>query len=96
MQSFTCSTLLGIPRSPLRLRALDCHGLWLFFPEHYARFRSPPVEVPLPRKNKFFRFGLFRFRSPLLTESFHFLFLGLLRCFTSPRIASADYTFTCR
>ena len=32
-------------------------------------------------------FGLFRFRSPLLTESFHFLFLRLLRCFTSPGIA---------
>ena len=32
-------------------------------------------------------FGLLRFRSPLLTESFHFLFLWLLRCFTSPGIA---------
>ena len=35
------------------------------------------------------RFGLFRFRSPLLTESFHFLFLRLLRCFTSPGVAPA-------
>ena len=34
-----------------------------------------------------FRFGLFRFRSPLLTESILFLFLRLLRCFTSPGIA---------
>lgn len=33
-------------------------------------------------------FGLFRFRSPLLTESLRFLFLWLLRCFTSPGIAS--------
>ena len=31
------------------------------------------------------RFGLFRFRSPLLTESIvFFLFLRLLRCFSSP------------
>ena len=29
-------------------------------------------------------FGLFPFRSPLLGESLRFLFLGLLRCFTSP------------
>ena len=29
------------------------------------------------------RFGLFRFRSPLLTESIFFLFLRLLRCFSS-------------
>ncbi len=35
------------------------------------------------------RFGLFRFRSPLLTESILFLFLRLLRCFTSPGIANS-------
>ena len=29
-------------------------------------------------------FGLVPFRSPLLRESLRFLFLGLLRCFTSP------------
>ena len=33
------------------------------------------------------RFGLFRFRSPLLTESILFLFLRLLRCFTSAGLA---------
>ena len=33
-------------------------------------------------------FGLFRFRSPLLTESILFLFLRVLRCFTSPGIAT--------
>lgn len=49
--------------------------------------------VPQPRGNKFPRFGLFRVRSPLLTESLCFLFLGLLRCFTSPRIALPDYEF---
>ena len=51
------------------------------------------VRVPQPRGNKFPRFRLFRFRSPLLTESLRFLFLGLLRCFTSPRLASPDYEF---
>ena len=34
-------------------------------------------------------FGLFRFRSPLLTESILFLFLRLLRCFTSPGLANS-------
>jgi hypothetical protein len=37
-------------------------------------------------------FGLFRFRSPLLTESILFLFLRLLRCFTSPGIACSFLT----
>ena len=48
------------------------------------------IEIPrrgptTPRTSP--RFGLFRFRSPLLTESILFLFLRLLRCFTSPGIA---------
>ena len=58
--------------------------------------RSPSddhIEVPQPREDKSSRFSLFRFRSPLLTESLRFLFLGLLRCFTSPRLASLDYQF---
>jgi hypothetical protein len=45
------------------------------------------VAVLQPRQDKSRRFGLFRFRSPLLTESILFLFLWILRCFTSPRIA---------
>ena len=51
------------------------------------------IKVPQPRRYKYPRFRLFRFRSPLLTESLRFLFLGLLRCFTSPRFASLDYEF---
>jgi hypothetical protein len=51
------------------------------------------IKVPLPREDKSSRFGLFRFRSPLLTESRRFIFLRLLRCFTSPRLAILDYEF---
>lgn len=40
-----------------------------------------------PRRDKSPRFGLFPFRSPLLRESLRFLFLRLLRCFTSAGIA---------
>ncbi len=40
-----------------------------------------------PLQDKSRRFGLLRFRSPLLTESILFIFLRLLRCFTSPRLA---------
>ena len=46
---------------------------------------------PLPLKYCYFRFGLFRFRSPLLSESFvYFLFLWVIRCFSSP--GSLHYT----
>ena len=36
-------------------------------------------------------FGLLRFRSPLLTESLRFLFLRVLRCFSSPRFPLVYY-----
>ena len=40
------------------------------------------------------RFGLFPFRSPLLGESFaYFLFLRVLRCFSSPGSLSIHYLF---
>ncbi len=45
---------------------------------YHSRLHSPTT--PLPYRQ---RFGLIPFRSPLLRESF--LFLRLLRCFSSPR-----------
>ncbi len=39
-------------------------------------------------------FGLFPFRSPLLREYLRFLFLWVLRCFTSPGIATYAYEFS--
>ena len=40
---------------------------------------------PSPHKYYYSWFGLFRFRSPLLSESlFYFLFLRVIRCFSSP------------
>ena len=44
------------------------------------------IVVLQPQQDKSRWFGLLRVRSPLLTESILFLFLRLLRCFTSPRI----------
>ena len=46
------------------------HRLWLLFPEHSSKYIKT--------------FGLIRVRSPLLTESLRFLFLRVLRCFSSP------------
>ena len=40
---------------------------------------------PSPHSYCYLWFGLFRFRSPLLSESlFYFLFLRVIRCFSSP------------
>ena len=62
----------------LTLYAVSFHTLLL-------SFKVPRRGPTTPRASS--RFGLFRFRSPLLTESILFLFLRLLRCFTSPGIA---------
>src|SRR5438477_5352208 len=61
----------------LRLRGF--HPLWRSFPE--------PSTLASPAKPC----GLLRFRSPLLAE--YFLFLRLLRCFSSPGSLERDYVF---
>ena len=67
-------------------RIQDYHLLRLFFPEHSAKYIKT--------------FGLIRFRSPLLTESLRFLFLRVLRCFSSPGLLLVlrrdDMSSTCR
>jgi hypothetical protein len=64
---------------PFTLYGAIFHSLHLTFALSHRAPTTPAV-------NRWF--GLFRFRSPLLTESyFHFLFLTLLRCFTSGGVA---------
>ena len=55
---------------------------------------NPSVGPPTPRQLAPTRFGLLRFRSPLLTE--FSLFLRVLRCFTSPSSPLRSYLFTTR
>ena len=76
----------GTPWGLLDFRLRACHPLWCAFP-HASPNPLTPTSGPYNPGGQVLRFGLFRFRSPLLTESFHFLFLWLLRCFTSPGFA---------
>lgn len=86
-QNSSCSALLRIPLCPIVLRVQDYHRLWFFFPENSSHTQDTmswsyyPGDA-LPQR----RFGLFPVRSPLLGESFfYFLFLQVLRCFSSLR-----------
>ena len=54
------------------------------------------VVCPQPQRSKLHWFGLFRVRSPLLTESNFFLFLRVLRCFSSPGCLLAPYFIQAR
>ena len=100
-QNFTCSALLRIPLRLVMLRIRDYHPLWLFFPEHSSHNLSTTAWSYNP-SGALLRhwFGLFSVRSPLLGESLvYFLFLEVLRCFSSLRlphyISSDSRSSTC-
>ena len=86
-QNSSCSALLRIPLCRLSLHIRDYHPLRSQFPlcsvhDQRAMSRSYNPDQALPQG----RFGLFPGRSPLLGESLvYFLFLLVLRCFSSQR-----------
>ena len=98
-QDYSCPALLGRPTgdqllsstrlslSMARLSSQVRLTTGFVTPRHNLRFcqpvpTTPTRQRPYPITPR--RFRLIRFRSPLLTESLRFLFLGLLRCFSSP------------
>src|SRR5215468_9679807 len=90
----------GACHEPICFRLRGCHPVSPSFPECSASRlvddspalnRAGPTTPINPKTD---RFGLFRVRSPLLTESlFCFLFLQVLRWFTSPSSLSRPYEF---
>ena len=65
---FTCPAVLWIQMAVQAFRVQDSHLLRLDFPFHSTK----PLQYRFlsePRKYYYSRFGLFRVRSPLLTES---------------------------
>ena len=65
---FTCPAVLWIQMAVQAFRVQDSHLLRLDFPFHSTK----PLQYRIlskPRKYYYSRFGLFRVRSPLLTES---------------------------
>ena len=85
--------VLWIPAIGNRFRLQGCHFVSPSFPAvfDYRFFELCRSEPP---RNKFLRFGLFRVRSPLLTKSLiYFLFLRVMRCFSSPGSPLPYYVF---
>ena len=78
----------GYYRSIHTFHLLDFHHLWYAVPKHFCYVLIVTCVVLTPSIFLHW-FGLFCFRSPLLTESIvFFLLLWVLRCFSSPRLAS--------
>ena len=81
------------PRSGIAFRVRGCHALRQNSPvpsaTHPLAFSAGHPRAAL--QHRCMRFGLFRFRSPLLTESLLISFPGLLRWFTSSGLAPPTY-----
>ena len=86
-QNYSCSALLRITLGHISLRVRNCHPLWLNFPDHSSHDLCTTTWSYYPaRASPHSRFGLIPVRSPLLGESLYcFLFLQVLRCFSSLR-----------
>ena len=93
-QNSSCSALLRMPLSRIQLRLPDYHRLWLNFPGHSTHCLRTISRSYYPAgASPHMRFGLFPGRSPLLGESLtYFLFLRVLRCFSSPRLPPYIHT----
>jgi hypothetical protein len=99
---------LGSLQESFCFRLQDYHLLWFNFPENSANkmisysltVMQSSRKVPQHQRHNgcilecAVRFRLFPFRSPLLGKSNFFLFLGLLRCFTSPSLLIRTYEFS--
>ena len=84
---------LGCPWGALSFRAPGCHGLWPIFPNRCTNSPPPASGSLNPGKTSPPGLGCSAFARHYLRNHVRFLFLGLLRCFTSPRLASPDYEF---
>ena len=82
-QDSSCPDVLWIPLALNQIRVRGFHPLCPAFPKQFCFSSNVQRWGPLPRTYCYIRFGLFRFRSPLLSESIFFLFLQVLRCFSS-------------
>ena len=85
-QNSSCSALLRIPLSFVSLRIRNYHALWLNFPEHSSHYLSSDVAVLQPHTcRNMGGLGSSPFARHYWGNHCYFLFLQVLRCFSSLR-----------
>ena len=86
-QNSSCSALLRIPLRLTLLRIRSFHALWLNFPEHSSHNASSDVAVLQPRQcRNTDGLGSSPFARHYWGNHCYFLFLQVLRCFSSLRL----------
>jgi hypothetical protein len=89
MQDSSCPALLGCQTQEVSIFDVrGYHALWLAFPDYSAKLDAWLCLVPRPQLSKPNWFRLFRFRSPLLTESLLFSFPRGTEMVHFPRFAT--------
>ena len=94
--------VLWIPLASLRFRVRGCHSLWLAFPKPFCYLHEIPSVVRTPECTHS-GLGSFPFARRYLGNHCCFLFLRVLRCFSSPGSLYmamdspySDRSFSCR
>ena len=82
-QGSTCLVLLWILPADIRFRVRGFHPLWQAFPKPFYYPLSLPYAVRTPKRTRF-GLGSFPFARRYLGNHCCFLFLRVLRCFSSP------------
>ena len=83
-QGFSCLAVLRIPLALFRFQIRGFHSLWLVFPEPFFYLSSHLLRSITP-KDKSLGLGSFPFARRYLGNRCFFLFLQVLRCFSSLR-----------
>ena len=92
---FSCPDVLRILPTLNQFRLRDFHPLSSTFPDKFG-YQSQCLMQSLPLTYFYLRFGLLRFRSPLLSESFLLSFPPGTKMFQFPGFPSYDYGFIIR
>ena len=86
-QDYTCPALLRVPLCPQQLRVRGSHPLWPDFPDRSARYWQCNTAALLPpRGRNRAGLGYSPFARHYWGNHCCFLFLRVLRCFSSPRL----------
>ena len=91
-QDFSCPDVLRIPPAFEQFRLRACYPVSMCFPTLFG-YRSPCFTGSIPRTYCYMRFGLLRFRSPLLSESFLLSFPPGTKMFQFPGFPCIHYGF---
>ena len=82
-QGFSCLVVLRIPLADFRFRIRGFHSLWLAFPKPFCYLSSHLLRSITP-EDKSPGLGSFHFARHYSGNRVFFLFLRVLRCFSSP------------